>query len=160
VKNAKIGIVGFLQKSRKKIEINEKLVALTARLQAIDERLEQKTWQRDEYVKTIEETEEAYMKIVKSSQELLTVLKREKVSLSVKKKDTGDEASAPKREDTPSEETKASKEHAKEEKLVKETTTVSATNAEKSEQIGNSQQDADDEELRTMTLKAVGKLFS
>jgi len=42
---------------------------------------------RNEYDKTIAETEAAYMKILESSQTLLNVLKRETVNL-VKKKQT------------------------------------------------------------------------
>ena len=40
---------------------------------------------RNEYDKTIQETEAAYLKILESSQTLLTVLKRESVNISKKR---------------------------------------------------------------------------
>jgi Sjoegren syndrome nuclear autoantigen 1 len=39
---------------------------------------------RNDYDKTIQETEAAYLKILESSQTLLTVLKRESISISKK----------------------------------------------------------------------------
>jgi Sjoegren syndrome nuclear autoantigen 1 len=58
---------------------------LTDRLSKINETLARKVQARNEYDRTIQETEGAYMKILESSQTLLQVLKRETVSL-VKKK--------------------------------------------------------------------------
>ena len=43
---------------------------------------------RNEYDKTISETEAAYLKIMESSQTLLTVLKRETVTLTKKQQPT------------------------------------------------------------------------
>ena len=43
---------------------------------------------RNEYDKTISETEAAYLKILESSQTLLTVLKRETVTLTKKQQPT------------------------------------------------------------------------
>ena len=60
---------------------------LTDRLSKINEGLARKIQARNEYDRTIQETEGAYMKILESSQTLLQVLKRETVSL-VKKKQT------------------------------------------------------------------------
>ena len=51
----------------------------------MNEGLARKVQARNEYDRTIQETEGAYMKILESSQTLLQVLKRETVSL-VKKK--------------------------------------------------------------------------
>ena len=51
----------------------------------INESLARKVQARNEYDKTIQETEAAYMKILESSQTLLHVLKRESVNLTKKK---------------------------------------------------------------------------
>ena len=51
------------------------------RLAKINESLAKKITARNEYDKTISETENAYMKILESSQNLLTVLKRESSSI-------------------------------------------------------------------------------
>jgi len=61
------------------------LSILTDRLSTINEQLARKIQARNEYDRTIQETESAYMKILESSQTLLQVLKRETVNL-VKKK--------------------------------------------------------------------------
>jgi sjoegren syndrome nuclear autoantigen 1 len=58
---------------------------LTDRLTKINESLARKVTARNEYDRTIQETEGAYMKILESSATLLQVLKRETVTL-VKKK--------------------------------------------------------------------------
>jgi Sjoegren syndrome nuclear autoantigen 1 len=58
---------------------------LTDRLAKINEGLARKIQARNEYDRTIQETEAAYMKILESSQTLLHVLKRESVSLTKKK---------------------------------------------------------------------------
>ena len=58
--------------------------ALAERLEEIDSSLAKKYVTRNEYDKTIQETEAAYLKILESSQTLLTVLKRESVGLSKK----------------------------------------------------------------------------
>lgn len=55
------------------------------RLSRINDSLARKVASRNEYDKTIMETEAAYMKILESSQTLLHVLKRESVSLTKKK---------------------------------------------------------------------------
>ena len=61
------------------------LSILTDRLSKINESLARKVQARNEYDKTIQETEAAYMKILESSQTLLHVLKRETVNLTKKK---------------------------------------------------------------------------
>ena len=68
-----------------KAKVQRDLATLTERLASINDALTRKTQARNEYDKTIQETENAYMKILESSQTLLGVLKRESVNL-VKKK--------------------------------------------------------------------------
>jgi Sjoegren syndrome nuclear autoantigen 1 len=70
-----------------KAKIQRDLSVLTERLSNINEALARKIQARNEYDRTIQETEAAYMKILESSQTLLQVLKRETVNL-VKKKQT------------------------------------------------------------------------
>ena len=66
-------------------KIQRDLSILTDRLSTINESLARKIQAKNEYDRTIQETEAAYMKILESSQTLLQVLKRETVNL-VKKK--------------------------------------------------------------------------
>jgi len=61
------------------------LSILTDRLSTINEQLARKIQARNEYDRTIQETEAAYMKILESSQTLLQVLKRETTNLTKKK---------------------------------------------------------------------------
>lgn len=68
-----------------KAKVQRDLATLTERLASINDALSRKTQARNEYDRTIQETEAAYMKILESSQTLLGVLKRESVNL-VKKK--------------------------------------------------------------------------
>ena len=74
---------GFLLQEKAKIQ--KDLSILTDRLSKINEALARKVQARNEYDKTIQETEAAYMKILESSQTLLHVLKRETVNLTKKK---------------------------------------------------------------------------
>uniref|UniRef100_A0A7S3HR28 Uncharacterized protein n=1 Tax=Spumella elongata TaxID=89044 RepID=A0A7S3HR28_9STRA len=75
-----------LQKDEEdKAKIQRDLSVLTDRLTKINESLARKVTARNEYDRTIQETEGAYMKILESSATLLQVLKRETVTL-VKKK--------------------------------------------------------------------------
>ncbi|CAE7451460.1 DIP13, partial [Symbiodinium pilosum] len=67
----------ILKEEEDKAKIQKELSILTDRLQKINESLVRKTQARNEYDKTIQETEAAYMKILESSQTLLHVLKRE-----------------------------------------------------------------------------------
>ena len=55
--------------------------------QTLNESIARKLAARNDYDKTIQETEAAYLKILESSQTLLTVLKRE--SMGLEKKSTG-----------------------------------------------------------------------
>jgi Sjoegren syndrome nuclear autoantigen 1 len=75
----------ILKDEEDKAKIQRDLSILTDRLSTINEALARKVQARNEYDRTIQETEAAYMKILESSQTLLQVLKRETVSL-VKKK--------------------------------------------------------------------------
>jgi|ERR1712216_1106785 len=75
----------ILKEEEDKAKIQKELSILTDRLQKINESLVRKTQARNEYDKTIQETEAAYMKILESSQTLLHVLKRETVNLTKKK---------------------------------------------------------------------------
>ena len=77
----------ILKDEEEKNKIQNDLRILTERLSRINESLARKIASRNEYDKTIAETEAAYMKILESSQTLLNVLKRETVNL-VKKKQT------------------------------------------------------------------------
>lgn len=67
------------------MKIQREISILSEKLQKINESLARKVQARNEYDKTITETEAAYMKILESSQTLLHVLKRESVSLTKKK---------------------------------------------------------------------------
>ena len=68
-----------------KAKIQNDLRILTERLARINDNLARKITSRNEYDKTIQETEAAYLKILESSQTLLTVLKRESVNISKKR---------------------------------------------------------------------------
>lgn len=75
----------ILKEEEEKAKIQRDLSILTDRLSSINEALAKKIQARNEYDRTIQETEAAYMKILESSQTLLQVLKRETVSLTKKK---------------------------------------------------------------------------
>jgi|Transcript_17917 Sjoegren syndrome nuclear autoantigen 1 len=75
----------ILKEEEEKAKIQRDLSILTDRLAKINEGLARKIQARNEYDRTIQETEAAYMKILESSQTLLHVLKRESVSLTKKK---------------------------------------------------------------------------
>ena len=68
-----------------KAKIQNDLRILTERLARINDNLARKITSRNEYDKTIQETEAAYLKILESSQTLLTVLKRESVNMTKKR---------------------------------------------------------------------------
>ena len=70
-------------------KIQNDLRILTERLARINDNLARKISSRNEYDKTIQETEAAYAKIMESSQTLLHVLKRESVNLTKKKQASG-----------------------------------------------------------------------
>eukprot|EP00930_Biecheleria_cincta_P024094 TRINITY_DN17293_c0_g2_i1.p2 TRINITY_DN17293_c0_g2~~TRINITY_DN17293_c0_g2_i1.p2 ORF type:complete len:111 (+),score=29.44 TRINITY_DN17293_c0_g2_i1:303-635(+) len=66
-------------------ELREKIAKLEYRRDTIDEDLLRRTQERNEYDKTIQETETAYKKILTASRTLIHVLQRESVSLAKKK---------------------------------------------------------------------------
>ncbi|GAX75878.1 hypothetical protein CEUSTIGMA_g3321.t1 [Chlamydomonas eustigma] len=68
-----------------KAKIQQDLQVLTKRLAQVNDSIARKTETKVEYDKVIQETEAAYLKILESSQTLLTVLKREAVNISKKK---------------------------------------------------------------------------
>ena len=65
-------------------QIQNDLAVLTKRLSHLNDSISRKVASRNEYDKTISETEAAYLKILESSQTLLSVLKRETVTLTKK----------------------------------------------------------------------------
>lgn len=75
-----------LREEEDKAKIQLDLNLLTDRLAWINEELAGKIQSNNEYDRTIQETEAAYMKILESSQSLLQVLKRETTHLTHKKK--------------------------------------------------------------------------
>lgn len=70
-----------MKEEEEKAKIQNDLRILTERLSRINEGLARKISARNEYDRTIQETEAAYLKILESSQTLLHVLKRESVNL-------------------------------------------------------------------------------
>jgi Sjoegren syndrome nuclear autoantigen 1 len=75
----------ILRDEEEKAKIQKELTRLTERLSKINEELARRMQARNEFDQTIQETEAAYMKILESSQTLLTVLKREATTLQKKK---------------------------------------------------------------------------
>ncbi|EDO46009.1 predicted protein, partial [Nematostella vectensis] len=67
----------ILSEEEEKNKLQNDIRILTERLAKINESLARKIASRNEYDKTIAETEAAYMKILESSQTLLHVLKNE-----------------------------------------------------------------------------------
>ena len=73
------------QEEAEKRQIEDQMRQMSIRLQEINDSLNKKYNTRTEFDKTIGETENAFMKILESSQTLLHVLKKEGQSLSKKK---------------------------------------------------------------------------
>ncbi|XP_051893267.1 Sjoegren syndrome nuclear autoantigen 1 [Pristis pectinata] len=67
----------ILQEEEQKNKLQNDIRILTEKLAKVNESLARKMATRNEFDRTIAETEAAYMKILESSQTLLTVLKRE-----------------------------------------------------------------------------------
>ncbi|KAE8582037.1 hypothetical protein XENTR_v10019912 [Xenopus tropicalis] len=65
------------QEEEEKHKLQNDIRILTEKLSRVNENLARKMASRNEFEKTIAETEAAYMKILESSQTLLNVLKRE-----------------------------------------------------------------------------------
>ncbi|KAL0230049.1 hypothetical protein PCE1_003613 [Barthelona sp. PCE] len=64
-----------------KAKVQADLKVLSDRLSRLNEQIQRKTATMNEYTRTIQESENAFEKIMESSQTLLTVLKRESHSL-------------------------------------------------------------------------------
>uniref|UniRef100_UPI00398E6422 microtubule nucleation factor SSNA1 n=1 Tax=Pristiophorus japonicus TaxID=55135 RepID=UPI00398E6422 len=67
----------ILQDEEEKNKLQNDIRILTEKLAKVNESLARKMATRNEFDRTIAETEAAYMKILESSQTLLTILKRE-----------------------------------------------------------------------------------
>ena len=76
------------QEEEEKRQIEEQMKALADRLETINSSLAKKYITRNEYDKTINETQSAFNKILESSQTLLHVLKKEGAQLYKKKVNT------------------------------------------------------------------------
>merc|ERR1719293_537557 len=74
----------IISEEREKARVQKQLADLTEQLQRLNDSIGRKTNSRNDYDKTIHETEAAYMKILESSQTLLHVLKRETQNLNKK----------------------------------------------------------------------------
>ncbi|XP_043914275.1 Sjoegren syndrome nuclear autoantigen 1 [Protopterus annectens] len=72
----------ILQEEEEKVKLQNDIRILTDKLARVNQSLAKKMASRNEFDKTIAETETAYMKILESSQTLLNVLKRETGNLS------------------------------------------------------------------------------
>jgi len=70
---------------KEKSDIKKQLSNLTDRMSVLNEILGRQVQTRNQYDKTIQQTEGAYMKILENSQSLLQLLKNESVSLAKKK---------------------------------------------------------------------------
>mmetsp|Transcript_11855 Transcript_11855/g.11778 ORF Transcript_11855/g.11778 Transcript_11855/m.11778 type:complete len:127 (-) Transcript_11855:30-410(-) len=73
------------QDEEEKTFLENEIASLTERLNNLNEALTKKYEAREEYDRTISETEQAFLKILESSQTLLHVLKKEDSSLNKKK---------------------------------------------------------------------------
>ena len=76
------------EEEKEKKDIEDQMRIMSLRLQEINDSLHKKYSTRQEFDKTIGETENAFMKILESSQTLLHVLKKEGASLTKKKQQT------------------------------------------------------------------------
>ena len=76
------------EEEKEKKDIEDQMRIMSLRLQEINDSLHKKHSTRQEFDKTIGETENAFMKILESSQTLLHVLKKEGASLTKKKQQT------------------------------------------------------------------------
>ena len=75
----------ILLEEEEKARIQKEISTLTDRLSKLNESLVRKQRAKEEYDRTIAESEEAYMKIINSSEALLHVLKKERDTLGKKK---------------------------------------------------------------------------
>lgn len=75
----------MLQEEEEKARIQKEISLMTDRLNKLNESLVRKGRAMDEYERTIAESEQAYSKIVDSSEALLNVLKKERDTLGKRK---------------------------------------------------------------------------
>ncbi|CDW76550.1 13 kda deflagellation-inducible [Stylonychia lemnae] len=75
----------IIKDEEEKHQIESEIASLTERLGSLSDALLKKYEAREEFDRTISETEQAFMKILESSQTLLHVLKKEDSQLSKKK---------------------------------------------------------------------------
>jgi Sjoegren syndrome nuclear autoantigen 1 len=75
----------LMREEEEKAKIQKEISMLTDRLSKLNESLARKQRAKEEYDRTIAESEGAYMKILDSSDALLQVLKKERDTLSKKK---------------------------------------------------------------------------
>ena len=75
------------QKTTAKESLESRLGSLTERLAEVNQSLEKKHQTKNEYDRAIQETENAYMKIIESAHSLLNVVRKESSSLSKKSSD-------------------------------------------------------------------------
>mmetsp|Transcript_19430 Transcript_19430/g.31463 ORF Transcript_19430/g.31463 Transcript_19430/m.31463 type:complete len:117 (-) Transcript_19430:347-697(-) len=71
----------IIKEEDEKMKVQNDLTVLSKRLTTLNDSIARKVTARTDYDKTIQETEAAYLKILESSQTLLTVLKRESMGL-------------------------------------------------------------------------------
>ena len=75
----------ILLEEEEKARIQKEISSLTDRLSKLNESLARKLRAKEEYDRTIAESEQAYMKILESSETLLGVLKKERDTLGRKR---------------------------------------------------------------------------
>ncbi|KEP61235.1 UNVERIFIED_CONTAM: sjoegren syndrome nuclear autoantigen 1 family protein [Hammondia hammondi] len=83
----------IIKEEEDRAKVQKEIALLQERLQKLNDSITRKIQARNEYDKTILETEAAYTKILESAQTLLHVLKRESVHLG--RKTSGDRAELP-----------------------------------------------------------------
>ncbi|CBZ49743.1 conserved hypothetical protein [Neospora caninum Liverpool] len=83
----------IIKEEEDRAKVQKEIALLQDRLQKLNESLTRKIQARNEYDKTISETEAAYTKILESAQTLLHVLKRESVHLG--RKTSGERGDVP-----------------------------------------------------------------
>lgn len=79
-------MIADIQQARDdKAKIEKEISKLKEKLEKLNSRIDMKKCKRDEYNRTIEETEAAYDKIVQSFQALVVIARKEKDNLSKSK---------------------------------------------------------------------------
>ena len=78
------------KEEQEKQQLENKMGQLRAKLDRVNADLQLKLETRDKYDKTLHESEQAYLKILESSQVLLNVVKRDFKALEISKKNTNE----------------------------------------------------------------------